>query len=59
LVDPETLEELEIVDECHGVILSGAVKMFPVEAPQPGEDLGFGGPLVRLIDNIVLKPKSI
>jgi pantoate--beta-alanine ligase len=32
-------------------------QMLPVEAPQPDEDLGFGGgPPVRLIDNIVLKP---
>jgi pantoate--beta-alanine ligase len=57
LADPETMEELEIVDESQGAILSGAVKMLPVEAPQPDEDLGFGGgPPVRLIDNIVLKP---
>jgi pantoate--beta-alanine ligase len=60
LADPETMEELEVVDESRGAILSGAVKMFPVEAPQPNEDLGFGGgPPVRLIDNIVLKPKRI
>jgi hypothetical protein len=32
-------------------------QMLPVEAPQPDEDLGFGGGHpVRLIDNIVLKP---
>lgn len=60
LADPETMEELETVDESRGAILSGAVKMFPVEAPQPNEDLGFGGgPSVRLIDNIVLKPNSL
>jgi pantoate--beta-alanine ligase len=57
LADPETMEELEIVDESRGAILCGAVKMLPVDAPQPDEDLGFGGgPPVRLIDNIVLKP---
>lgn len=57
LADPETMEELEIVDESRGAILCGAVKMLPVDAPQPDEDLGFGGgPSVRLIDNIVLKP---
>jgi pantoate--beta-alanine ligase len=60
LADPETMEELETVDESRGAILSGAVKIFPVESPQPGEDLGFGGgPPVRLIDNIVLKPKNL
>ncbi|KAF4636882.1 hypothetical protein G7Y89_g1212 [Cudoniella acicularis] len=57
LADPDTMEELEEVDESKGAILSGAVKMLPVEASQPGEDLGLsGGPPVRLIDNIILKP---
>jgi pantoate--beta-alanine ligase len=60
LADPETMEKLESVDESRGAILSGAVKMLPVEAPQPDEDLGFGGgPPVRLIDNIVLKPVKL
>jgi pantoate--beta-alanine ligase len=60
LADPETMEELESVDETRGAILSGAVKMLPVEEPQPGEDLGLGGgPLVRLIDNIVLRPLQL
>lgn len=57
LSDPETMQELSEVDSSKGGILSGAVKMLPVESPQPGEDLGHsGGPSVRLIDNIVLKP---
>lgn len=57
LADPETMEEVEIVQEEKGAILSGAVRMLPVESPQPGEDLGAaGGPLVRLIDNIILPP---
>lgn len=57
LADPESLEELDLVDETRGAILSGAFKMLPVEAPQEGEDLGLGGgPAVRLIDNIILKP---
>ncbi|KAI1775728.1 Nucleotidylyl transferase [Hypoxylon cercidicola] len=57
LADPFTMEELAEVDPKIGGILSGAVKMLPVESPQPGEDLGHsGGPAVRLIDNIVLKP---
>ena len=57
LADPETMMEVEAVDEGRGAILSGAVKMLPVESPQEGEDLGLaGGPAVRLIDNIILKP---
>ncbi|KAF2265715.1 Nucleotidylyl transferase [Lojkania enalia] len=58
LADPETMEELDVVDETRGAILSGAVKMLPVESPQEGEELGVGGGQipVRLIDNIVLDP---
>ena len=57
LSDPTTMEELEVVDPAKGGILSGAIRMLPVEAPQEGEDLGHsGGPLVRLIDNIILPP---
>ncbi|KAF2969274.1 hypothetical protein GQX73_g4293 [Xylaria multiplex] len=57
LADPSTMEEVTHVDPKVGGILSGAVKMLPVESPLPGEDLGHsGGPAVRLIDNIVLKP---
>ncbi|KXX74835.1 Pantothenate synthetase [Madurella mycetomatis] len=59
LADPDTMEELPAVDPAKGGILSGAVRMLPVEAPQEGEDLGHsGGPLVRLIDNIILPPAS-
>ncbi|PBP25494.1 pantoate-beta-alanine ligase [Diplocarpon rosae] len=59
LADPDTMRELENVDESRGAIISGAVKMLPVESPQPGEDLGVaGGPPVRLIDNIILKPMA-
>ncbi len=57
LAEPSSMEELTEVDPKVGGILSGAVKMLPVEAPQPGEDLGHsGGPAVRLIDNIILEP---
>ena len=57
LAHPETMEELDEVDPAVGAILSGAIRMLPVEAPQPGEDLGHsGGPAVRLIDNIILEP---
>ncbi|KAI0177957.1 pantoate-beta-alanine ligase [Pestalotiopsis sp. NC0098] len=59
LSDPDTMLELTEVDSTKGGILSGAIKMLPVESPQPGEDLGHsGGPSVRLIDNIVLKPTA-
>ncbi|KAK2594590.1 pantoate-beta-alanine ligase [Conoideocrella luteorostrata] len=58
LADPDSLQELDTVDLSKGAVLSGAVKMFPVEEPQEGEDLGHsGGPAVRLIDNIPLPPK--
>ncbi|CAK7242486.1 MAG: pantoate-beta-alanine ligase [Sporothrix thermara] len=60
LAEADTMEELaadQTVDPKRGAILSGAVRMLPVEEPQPGEDLGHsGGPLVRLIDNIILEP---
>ena len=57
LADPETMQEIGEVDETKGAILSGAVWMMGVEDPQPKEDLGLsGGPPVRLIDNIVLRP---
>ncbi|KAB5576265.1 hypothetical protein GE09DRAFT_619923 [Coniochaeta sp. 2T2.1] len=59
LADPDTMDELTTVDKSKGAILSGAIKMLPVEAPQPGEDLGHsGGPAVRLIDNIILQPAA-
>ncbi|CZS88503.1 hypothetical protein WAI453_010740 [Rhynchosporium graminicola] len=60
LADPDTMQEVEEVDETEGAILSGAVKMLPVESPQEGEDLGLAdGPPVRLIDNIILRPVQI
>lgn len=60
LADPDTMEEVDEVDPSKGAILSGAVKMLPVEDPQAGEELGLGGGqvAVRLIDNIVLKPRA-
>jgi pantoate--beta-alanine ligase len=60
LADPDTMEELDSVDKGRGAILSGAVGMLPVEAPQPFEDLGYGGGLpVRLIDNVILDPVQV
>ncbi|KAI1336636.1 pantoate-beta-alanine ligase [Xylariaceae sp. FL0016] len=56
LADPYTMQEINEIDPQVGGILSGAVKMLPVESPQLGEDLGHsGGPAVRLIDNIRLE----
>lgn len=58
LADPDTMQEIDHVDDTRGAILSGAVKMLPIEAPQDGEELGAGhGKIpVRLIDNIILDP---
>ncbi|KAK4988854.1 pantoate-beta-alanine ligase [Elasticomyces elasticus] len=60
LADPDTLEEVDEVDETKGAILSGAIKMQPLEELQEGEDCGLGGDSmpVRLIDNIILKPSA-
>lgn len=58
LADPDTMEEVDHIDDTKGAILSGAVKMLPLEEPHEGEELGVGGGQipVRLIDNIVLDP---
>lgn len=59
LADPETLAEVQEVDPTRGAVLSGAIKMLPVEEAKEGEELGHsGGPAVRLIDNVILKPKE-
>ena len=59
LANPHTLMEFgeELVD---GAILSGAIRMLPIEEPQEGEDTGVGGGTapVRLIDNIYLDAYS-
>jgi pantoate--beta-alanine ligase len=60
LADPENMMEVQEVDESKGAVLSGAIKMLPVESPQADEDIGAaGGPAVRLIDNIILKPVTV
>jgi pantoate--beta-alanine ligase len=58
LADPETMEEIDEIDETRGAIVSGAVKMLPVEQANEDEELGVGDGLipVRLIDNIILAP---
>lgn len=60
LADPETMEELEVVDPDRGAVLSGAIKMLPLEKVNEGEDVGYSdGPQVRLIDNIILRPREV
>lgn len=56
LADHMTMEEINEVSAVRGAILSGAIRMLPVEEPQEGEDIGFGGgsSVVRLIDNLSL-----
>ena len=53
---PSFMTEVKAVDRREGAILSGAIKMLPLEDVQQGEDAGLGGgvPTVRLIDNIIL-----
>ena len=60
LADPDTLEEVETVDEVNGAVLSGAIKMLPLEDVKPNELLGLGDDKlpVRLIDNILLQPRE-
>ena len=56
LADPKNMQEIEVVIPADGAILSGAIRMLPVEDPQVGEDTGLsdGTTTVRLIDNIKL-----
>ncbi|PFH58070.1 hypothetical protein XA68_14206 [Ophiocordyceps unilateralis] len=59
LADPDTLDEVDIVDDAKGAVLSAAVKMLPLEDVCEGEDVGYaGGPVVRLIDNVILRPTA-
>ncbi|KAK4574731.1 pantoate-beta-alanine ligase [Recurvomyces mirabilis] len=57
LADPDTLEEIAVVDSEHGAVLSGAIKMLPLDAVRDGDVHGVGGDKVpvRLIDNIILE----
>ncbi|KAL9009458.1 MAG: hypothetical protein Q9173_005516 [Seirophora scorigena] len=57
LADPLSLEELDKVDSKRGAVLSGAIKMLPIEEPQAGENTGTGDGRtpVRLIDNLRLE----
>lgn len=60
LADPDTLEEVQQVDLAKGAVLSGAIKMLPLDVTKEGERLGLGEDKVpvRLIDNIVLPPRK-
>ena len=60
LADPDTLEEVDVVDNHKGAVLSGAIKMLPLEAVRKDEKLGLGEDRVpvRLIDNIILDPNK-
>lgn len=60
LADPDTFDEVDVVDPSKGAILSGAVKMSPLEESKPGEDCGLGDGQVpvRLIDNLILEPRN-
>lgn len=60
LADPDTLEEVNMVDASKGAVLSGAIKMLPLEVTNKSETLGLGDDqvAVRLIDNIALQPQA-
>ncbi|KAI4139454.1 MAG: hypothetical protein L6R39_006285 [Caloplaca ligustica] len=60
LADPLSLKELDVVNPQQGAVLSGAIKMLPIEEPQVGENTGTGDgqTMVRLIDNLRLDPDS-
>lgn len=58
LSDLDSAEELEELDPMKGALLSGAIRMLPLEAATRAEDSGWrnGTDWIRLIDSIVLKP---
>ncbi|KAJ5194853.1 uncharacterized protein N7498_008291 [Penicillium cinerascens] len=60
LADPDTLDELDLVDRSRGAVLSAALKMAPLEETRDGERCGLGGGKVpvRLIDNLILQPQQ-
>lgn len=59
LADPDSMEEVDVVDGERGAVLSCAIKMLPLEVTTAGEVLGLGEDKVpvRLIDNIILQPQ--
>ena len=61
VANPHTMRETDHVDKNVGAILSGALKMLPLEERHAGEDAGLneGQTTVRLIDNVLLSPDKI
>ena len=55
MADPDSLKEVEVIEEGKPVILSGALVMLPLEEPKKGENVGAtaGATAVRLIDNVI------
>lgn len=60
LADTSTLEEVELIEDGKGAVLSCAIKMLPLERKNEGEALGEGEDevTVRLIDNVMLEPRD-
>ncbi|PHH92411.1 hypothetical protein CDD83_7480 [Cordyceps sp. RAO-2017] len=60
LSDPDSLDEIDVVDPSRGAVLCAAIKMPSLSHVREGEDVGHaGGPPVRLIDNIILQPTTV
>ena len=60
IADPQTLQEVQIIDSAIGAVLSGAVIFQPMQAHNVEDPSLVGAPsAVRLIDNIVVEPTSI
>jgi pantoate--beta-alanine ligase len=57
LANTESLEEITVINEAKGAILSGAIKLFSMKDSCEGE--GDCEVSVRLIDNIVLRPRGV
>jgi pantoate--beta-alanine ligase len=56
VADMEEMEEIKgDVDPGRGAVVSGAIKMLPVDNPQSADEKG--QKVVRLIDNIILAPR--
>lgn len=60
LSDLESLADAEEIDKGKGGLLSGAIRMLPLEVVPPGESTGLDGDQghIRLIDSIVLQPTN-
>ncbi|KAL8738213.1 MAG: hypothetical protein Q9181_000984, partial [Wetmoreana brouardii] len=58
--DLGSLEDVEEVDTSKGALLSGAIRMLPLETVAENEGAGLrnGTDTIRLIDSIVLKPSN-